>query len=114
MGMVFEKQPWEELLLIIQNFYNANNDTTLHSIRAHVNSEEIVKNNELTFGEARLIDEVVFGDNGNTHWVEAYQFPEENDPVTVDGQACLAHNVGVFTFEPLPVFTATNGPGSEQ
>ena len=71
------KQTWEDLLRLMQEFYRSNPTATLNDARVRVAAEPIIKRNELTFGDARRIDEVLFGEQKNTHWAEAFKFPAE-------------------------------------
>ena len=94
------KQTWEDLLRLMQEFYRSNPTATLNDARVRVAAEPIIKRNELTFGDARRIDEVLFLEQKNTHWAEAFKFPDENGIVFVSGENRSATNVGVFTFTP--------------
>ena len=61
--------------------------------------EEVTVQNEcsVTFGEASWIDEQLFGmTHRNTHWLQAFHFPMENDTVDEDW---VAKDTGVFTFK---------------
>ena len=100
--MAFEEQTWEDLLLVIETFYGLNAGATLDEVRAHVATEQIIENSHLTFGNAKRIDDILFGESSNTHWAEAFDFPQENSTVLVSGMVSVAKHVGVFTFQPSP------------
>ena len=97
-------QTWQNLLLEAQNYKALHPEGTLVDLRAHLLEEPIVVENRLTFSQAKAIDDDLFGESENEYWLAAYHNPNENDVVTVLGEACRATSVGVFTFSA----TATN------
>ena len=94
-------QNWEGLLTAIQDFYGMNPHASLQEVRRHADTQPIVANEELEFREAKRIDDSLFGAHENTHWAQAYSFPQENAAVTVFGKPCTAKHVGIFTFTPI-------------
>ena len=93
-------QTWEDLLAIIQTYYATNQDAALSEVRDHIGKEPIIANNQLTFEAAKRIDDILFGKHNNTHWVQAFHFPQENSAVLMSGETCIATYVGLFTFTP--------------
>jgi len=91
-------QTWQQLRDDVQNYRVLHPDCTLAELRFHVSNESIVLENLLTFGQAKAIDDAVFGLSNNAYWLEAYDFPQENDIVTIAGLQRRATGVGIFTF----------------
>lgn len=110
---------WLPVLHKLQAYFdNHGTDASLVAARAEIHDDPVIVNNDLTFGNARRIDKILFGEDEdedepeNTHWVQAFpavaNVPDPNSEtgavyIVIDDVEYHASNVCVFTFRPVRV-----------
>ena len=93
------EQSWNDLLAVIQSFYEEEPAATRSDVLKRIETEPIISNNRLKFGEARKIDDILFNRHSrSTHWMQAFNFPEENSRVFFPDGPRVAIHTGLFTF----------------
>ena len=80
--------------LLLQNeVQDMKNITKLDSFR------DFRKQNLISFGNAREVDNIIFGHSGS-YWISAYSYPEEAQEIERDNIVIgKAKNVGLLTFD---------------
>jgi len=96
-------QTWNDLLEYAVNYKTLNPEVSLEAFRTLLHEEPIVLQNRLTFGEAKAIDDALFGNSDNEYWLQAYNTPQEDDIVFIANQQRRAKMVGIFTFAGVEV-----------
>lgn len=108
---------WLPVLHKLQAYFeNHVVDASFVAARAEIHDDPVIVNNDLTFGNAKRIDKILFGEAEdepeNTHWVQAFpavaNAPHPNSEtgavyIIIDDVEYHASNVCVFTFRPVCV-----------
>ena len=80
-------------LLLQDEVQDMKNITKLDSFR------DFRKQNLISFGNAREVDNIIFGHSGS-YWISAYSYPEEAQEIERDNIVIgKAKNVGLLTFD---------------